>query len=288
MGKKLKQWAEWRREENLRDFTYYYRYYEQMIKNMFVWEGMPDGISTRFLEDKLFHNGLVIMYKSLKMRMYVVAQATPVSYNIYEEPNKYQTLAVGTNGESTFSEIVKATDCVAIWNNQDRFPSSQPVSFFAKRLSNIIKTFDINLEQMKNPYIIQCPEGQRETIKAIMEKKTNGEPYIFTSDDYKGMCDISVFDLKVQNHTQDLLEVEQIIKHQGLSHFGIDNVNILKKERLTSGEVDQNDEQINLSKKSMFKSRQDACSEIQEKFGIDVRVSLATNMERSEVQNYDE
>lgn len=269
MGKALRSYAEWRRNENLREYDFYFRKFRKLITSMFKWENLPDGISARFIEDKLFFNGKLIFFKSQKLGFYVVSQCAEIGLNDYEEPTGYR--AYGVN---MINEPVLAKDCVPIWNDLFRQGNAQNVHFFSKRLSNIEKTIDINLEQLKNPFIISCPEGQRETVKQVMKQKTEGVPYIFTSDEFSSMVDVRVFDLNIKNHTRELEEVKHSIENEGLTFFGINNVNVLKRERLVTGEAEQNDEQITFNKQSMLMARQQAVEQINAKFNQNIKVSI--------------
>ena len=280
MGKALKSFAQWRLEENLREYNFYFRKYQRLLMSMFEWSNLPDGISSRFIENKLFYNGLLIFYKSKQLGFYVVAQATALGLNDYEEPTGYR--AYGVN---KINEYVKPSECVPIWNDMFIDGNVSNVNFFAKSLSNVKKTFDVNLEQLKNPYIVSCPEGQRETVKQIMAQKTDGVPYIFTSDDFNDLVKVNVFNLQIQNHTKELQDVKNSIENEGLTFFGINNVNVLKRERLTTGEAEQNDEQITINKNSMYKARKKAVKEINEKFGLNIDVTISSDFE-SELNSF--
>jgi hypothetical protein len=274
MGKALKNFADWRLQESMFEYNFYFKKYKRLLMALFKWENLPDGISSRFIEDKLFYNGLLIFYKSKKLGFHVVAQATTIGLNDYEEPTGYR--AYGVN---KINEYVKPSECVPIWNNMFIESNVNNVNFFAKRLSNIQKTFDVNLEQLKNPYVISCSEGQRETVKQILMQKTDGVPYIFTSEEFQ-MSSINVFNLNIQNHTKELEDVKHSVENEGLTFFGINNVNVLKRERLTTGEAEQNDEQIIVNKNSMLLAREKAVKEINEKFGLNVKVSISSEAEQ--------
>jgi hypothetical protein len=275
MGKAMRSYAEWRLSENMMEYNFYFKKFKRLLMAMFKWNNLPDNISSRFIEDKLFYNGLLIFFKSKTLGFHVVTQATPIGLNAYEEPTGYRAYAV--NG---LNEQVLPSECVAIWNDLFIEPNINNVNFFAKRLSNIIKTFDCNLEQLKNPYLIACPESQKETARQAMKQKTNGEPYIFVNDNFGEMVKINVFDLHAQNHTKELEDVKHSIENEALTFFGINNVNVVKRERLTTSEADQNDEQILFNKNSMLEARKKACKEIKEKFGIDVTVEISKDIEQ--------
>ena len=267
MGK-LKTYAEWRLQENLIEYDFYFNKFKKLLMIMYRWENMPDGISMRYLEEQLFYNGYVIFFKS-KLGFYVVCKASPVGFNNYNEFTDFH--AVSDDG--SINEYVKHENCVIIYNDITRRGSVSDVNYFSKKISNIVKTIDINLENMKNPYIIETPEGQKETVKQVLTKKTNGEPYILVNDAYLKNVKSSVFNLDIKDYTQSLTLLKNEIINEALTYFGINNVNVLKRERLTSGETDQNNEQILLSKNTYYECRRKAAEEINEKFKLDVKLN---------------
>lgn len=273
MGKTLKSFAEWRRQENLYEYNFYAEQLELYCLSMFKWK-LPNNISDRFLEKNLFYNGFVVFFKSKQLGGYVVANASAIGLNDYEEPIAYHA-----KGVNKLNEIVKASDCVVIKNNKLWRGNVGNVNFFAKELSNIKKTFDLNLEQLKQPYIIECDEGQLSTVQNMMEKKQNGEPYIIARKETMEKVNITAIDLKIQNHTRDLLEVMNTYESKAKTYFGINNNNIFKKERLVSSEPNQNNEEIELNRKLMLDCRLEACAEIKDKFGIEVTCEFVLDSE---------
>ena len=269
MGKTLKTYADWRRQENLHEYDFYKTQLELYCLSMFKWINLPETISSRFLERSLFYNGYVIFFKSKDLDCFVVANATAIGLNDYEEPTAYRA-----RGVNKINELVQASECVVIRNNVLWRGNISSVNFFAKELSNVKKTFDLNLEQLKNPYIIECEEGQLTTVQNMMRKKTNGEPYIFSRKDATKQFNITTFDLKIQNYTQQLLDVQNSIESKAKTHFGINNNNVFKRERLVSNETNQNNEEIELNRKLMLDERKKACQEIKEMFNIEIDVEF--------------
>lgn len=268
MGK-LKTYAQWRLEENLIEYNFYYKKFKKLLMIMFKWENLPDGISSRYLEETLFHDGIVIFFKS-KMGFYVVCKATQIGLNNYNEPTGFH--AVSDDG--TINEYVKMKDCVVIYNDITRCGSVSDVNYFAKKISNVVKTIDINLENMKNPYIVETSEGQKESVKQVFRKKTNGEPYILVNEEYMKNVRASIFNLDIKDYTQSLTILKNEIINEALTYFGINNVHVQKKERLTSGETDQNNEQILLSKNTYLECRQNAVDSINKKFNLDIKLKI--------------
>ena len=61
-----------------------------------------------------------------------------------------------------------------------------------------------------------------------------------------------------------------------MTFFGINNVNINKKERLITNEVDSNNEEIALSNDSMLDERVKAIEMVNKKFDCDIKVLYNT------------
>lgn len=276
MGKRLKSYADWRLQENLYEYNFYYEKFKRLLMTMFEWNNLPDGISERYIEKSLFHTGLVIFFKSnsgMSKGSFVVTKATPIGYNIYDEPTGYR--AYSDNG--LINEYVKGCDCIPIWNDYDHKGNVSNVNFFAKRISNIEKTIDCNLEQLKQPTLISCPEGQRETVKAVFAKKSNGEPLIIVDDDFSSNSNIKVFDLHATNHIPQLEITKHDIINEALTFFGVKNVPVSKKERLIVSEAEQNEEQTWLNGNVMYRPRQLAVEQINEKFNLNIELSLSND-----------
>ena len=60
----------------------------------------------------------------------------------------------------------------------------------------------------------------------------------------------------------------------------INNVNMLKRERLVSDEVERNSGGINASRNSRLEMRQTAANKINEMFGLNVSVEYRENIEK--------
>ena len=271
MGKTLKSFADWRLQENMVEYSFYTRMFKRILFTMFKWDNLPCGISEHFIKDTLYNKGFIIFFKATKgycKGNYVVAAATVQGYNLYEEPTVYHAHSVN----NIINENVKASDCVVIYNDVLRMSSIPNVNYYAKRLSAIDKTIDINLEHLKQPYIVSCSEGQKETVKQIFAKKSNGEPYILVNKDFD--ANSNVFNLDIKNHTKDLLANKHAIISEALTFFGINNIEQNKKERMIVAEAEQNNEMISINKEVMYYPRLKAVKEINEKFKLNITCEI--------------
>lgn len=266
MGKKAKNYSDYRLQQSMIEHSFYVKKLEKLVMSMFQWYNLPDGIPSRFIEKVLYNYGFGVMFKN-DAGFIQFAKATKAGFNSYDEPTHYQVYDI-----TGYSKVINAVDTVPILNNKFWEDNKRNVYFFSKRISQIEKTIESNLNQLKHPTIFGCPEGQIETIKRFWAKVENGEPFIPVSEDFRSSVNIQTFNMNAQNHVKDLQEVKHDYENEALTFFGINNVNILKKERLITGEAEQNNEQIILSKNDMLDVRRESAELINRMFHLDIRV----------------
>lgn len=260
MGK-LKTYAEWRLHENLREYDFYSRYFKTLLLKKYRFNNLGN-ISEQYVKDTLYYKGFGIFFIN-RMGFLQFSSATTVGKNPYNEPIAYRT----TPNTQQDSEIVNANDCVVMYNNSNRQPSTIDVHYFSKKLSDIDKTIQNNLEQLKKSLIIECPEGQKKTIERLLAEKESCTPYIVVEKDFSNYNNASnFFKTDSTNHCLELEEEKKIIMSEALTFFGINNSNIEKKERLITDEVNSNNEMIIISDTSYYDERVKAINECNKKF----------------------
>lgn len=276
MGKQngIKSYADWRLRENITEYNFHFTRIERLVKSMFEWDFGEDRVSQRYLETVEFDRGFCIVYRN-KAGFLQCCRAAKIGLNEYNEPIGYRTITI--NPAISPSEYVKAKDCVVIPNDILWNSSLNAVNFFAKRLSGIENTMTLNLEHLKRPYIITCPEGMESSVESFMTQKTNGKDYILVKESFSSV-NFQIMPLSIKNEVPALEQSKKLIVGDMLTYFGVNNVNILKKERLTASEGSENDEEILLSKCSMYKTRKIAQKEINEKFNVNWNVGMSTSI----------
>lgn len=277
MGKAMNNYKKSKVVESVDSFAFNCMRYKRLLLSLFKWENLPCGIPSRFIEESLYYNGLVVFFKAKKgvcLGNYVVSKATPIDYNLYGDPIAYN--CVSDNGK--INEIVEAEDCVAIWNNYEKLPSYQSVRYFAKRIKDLDKTISCNMVSIKHPVLVACSKEQELTMKQFYAKVDNDEPLILVDETFND-SNIKAFDMKVQSHLTELYEIRNKVLNEGLTYFGINNVPVEKKERLITDEAQQNNEQININKNVLYMPRLEATTEINKKFGLDIKLSIANDLD---------
>lgn len=262
MGKTLKEYATFEVMKNINTYNIHFQRLKRTVKSRFSW-GI-ENIPPKFIEETLFTNGMIAFYK--EGGILKAAACVENSVNAYGDGITFTVVP-----ENGGSRTLNPDECVVMYNNTEKTSSLYIISYYSKRLQSIDNTIDSNLETLKTPYIVACSEEQKTSAQLAMNKRLNGEPVVYVNDNFESLNDIKVWTLEGQkNHVIELEQAKQYVVAECLTFFGINNTNIFKKERLTSGENEQNNEEIENNFNDYLNCRLDGIEKLKEMFGIDV------------------
>lgn len=243
--------------------TYFDRLTELSI-SMFKWQNLPPTIDARFLELALFGDGKAVFFKDEDIGFLALRCMIGGLWNVYNVPT--ERTAYATNG---YQMRLDADNSVLIYNNMIRTNSTLMVELYSRRLWDIDRTIDINVKSQKTPIFLQCSESQRLTLKNLYMKYEGNEPFIF-GDKSINLDDIKVLSTQAPYVADRLYQIKTQIWNEALTYLGISNINIQKKERLITDEVQRNQGGTLASRLSRLNARQQACEEINRMFDLDI------------------
>ena len=240
-------------------------YRQQIIKlamSRFKWINLPSTCDERYLEMILLFQGIATISfpKKQKGVFYStqVAQMSPP--NLYDNPTQW--ISIGNNG---WRFKCNHTNGVIVWDNRARYPLMQMVDMWARELTDIRRTKQINRMHCKTPYIIKCKQEQEQQAVNIYKQITGGEPAIITTDGI-GNIDIDVIKMDVPFLGEELTQEELNTWQQIYATLGIENLTY-KAERMVQDEVNKRDEPSELMLLDGLNCRREACDKLNEYFG---------------------
>lgn len=269
---------------NYRQYLHYYYMMQDIMINRYKWLNLPDSIDERFLEMTLFRNGVAVVFKPWFTDKLLGTQVTPSGrWNLYDNPTELTSW--GNNG---WSYRMGADKGVPIWASRSRKTDHLTVSVYAERLTRYDRIIDVNINAMRTPVLITCPEEKKQSIQSLYQQAQGGEPVIFGFSGLMTDVNVGVFKTDVPNYATELM----LNKHRTLNEFytyaGVNNANQDKKERVVTDEVQANNGQVEISRLVGLNARREACDIINRRYArlLDAPIEVVWNHDNAS-NNYD-
>lgn len=252
-------------------WTDYFFKLKELATGMFKWNGLPDTIPERCLEESLFERGFVIFFKDPVMG-YLALKGTAIGKDVYGDPSFFQPIS-----PTAAFPIMKAKDVVMIRNNYDRYPTAQTAFRYASSLYDLDSTRDVNLRAQKTPYVIAGEESEKRTLQTIFEKISRNVPVIYTTKVLTNLASkLQVLKTDAPFIAGSVQDMKITILNEYLNMVGL-AISDEKRERRTDDEIFQFNRKANAFANTFLKPRQEACDEINRKFGLNISVELAVD-----------
>lgn len=254
---------------------------KKICLSMFEWQNLPPSMNARFIEMCLYYQGQAALLYDNDYG-YINTMASDGGYiNIYGLPtevmcysyrfNQRRSLFMTDTGEE------KGKECILVMNNYERVPTQATVTLFAARLAEAQRTADVNIKAQRTPILITTDQKQYFTLKKMYEEYDGNTPAIFADKNLISPDALKALKTEAPFICNDIYQYKREIWNEFLTFMGIQNLSE-KRERLITGEVDSNNELLNLNLQALLIPRKEACKQFNDKYGlmgnkaIDVRV----------------
>ena len=256
-----------------------FNHYSLMATNRFKWENLPEGVKSEHIEENLYAHGQVLFFDDDKLGILTLPCTVDGGLNVYGEPIDFNVWGVDYN------KRVKGEKAVRIKANDSCFPQVHQVNYYTGLLAEIEKTMKLNLEQQWTPYILSSTKKNELSLKNFFKKiKDKLEFAIFVDERLSETMNegVKVLNTDAKYLLDDLQVHKEKTVNELLTLLGINNLAVTKKERLVSGEVDVNNQNIDMNLDLEYKNRLLACEEINKKFGLEITVKKTIDDFRGE------
>lgn len=248
------------------------------------WQNLPEEIDPRFLEWCLFYDGMAIFFKDEVLDKFVCIQVMPSGqFNMYRVPTERTAYAVNGYQNSDLNE----NNSVIIYNNLLRKPSVQDIEIYAKKLTNIDLTLNVNVNAQKTPVAIVCDETQRLTFQQLYQNYAGNMPFIF-GDKGLNLDNVKTINTHADYKGEELNKLKTDTWNEALTYLGVSNVQYQKKERINTEEIQRSMGGAFASRRSRIKARQNAVDEINKMFGLSIEVDFEDEVDKLDNNAYND
>ena len=204
-------------------YNQYSRRLTELCLSRFTWLNLPETVDARFLELTLFEQGQAVFFEDDGGLGYLcLANIGGGEFDVYRTPKQRRAYAV--NG---YTKNLDENDSVIIYNNFMRTNSILDVEMFARRLYNIDRTIDVNVNSQKTPILIRCEESQRLTLENLYQKYDGNQMLIF-ADKSLDPRNFSVLNTQSPYVADKLQELKANLWNEALTYLGITNMTFNK------------------------------------------------------------
>lgn len=212
-------------------------YFNQLLslaENTFIFKNLPSTIDVEYLNDTLVKKGSIAFYYEEDIDEIVALPYTVLSKNIYGKPLQIQCIT----SSGVKSRILSKGDFVIMYDNTSLRSILYDIKEYADRLTAIVRTRDVNLNQQKTPRIIQAPEDKTLSVLNAFEQVDNYDEFVYG---YQNM-DIEGISVTLQPAPYLIDKLDEHFNNvwaEAMRFIGISQLSYQKKERMIRDEVEK-------------------------------------------------
>lgn len=268
---------------NSQTYIDYLERFKKIATSLFDWKNLPDSMDAEFLELSLYYTGVAALLWTKEYGFLNLKCSPSDKLNIYGIPIAYQCWSFGFNQDrKTFTGYTEPTArkdeyMVLVKNNNTRSATAPTLELFAKRLAEVQRICDINIQQQKTPRIILTDKAQELTMRNMVNQMDDNVLNIFGDKNILTPEQIKSIDTEAPYLADKLTDYKKEIWNEALTFLGISNIDY-KRERMITSETDSKNELINLNLQSYLITRKKACEQFNKLFDLNIDVAVRSDL----------
>ena len=203
--------------------------------------------------------GCALFFEDKRIGRFLATQAGYQGrLNVYNNPTCFEPVGVNYH----YKQLKAGRECIPIWDNRMRMSFKDILWQYARRLADIDKAYDVNLESLKLPTIITADPRTKLTVQNMLQQRQDGQDYIIGYDSLDPGSMFQPWPNTTPYLLDKFIQQKAQVSNEVLGYLGIQSSGTEKKERLISDEVAQANEKVDVFRLSFLKARQSAATEI--------------------------
>ena len=263
----------------------YIRYYLSRLQSMFKYEGLPDTIPAKWLENYLLVNGFTVFIKDDADGLICTYAGVGADPDVYFIPTKAIVSNPYLKDKSAAREYTRDVDCVVMYNDTYCQGLLPMLKKYCAQMVEIDVSFYLNTVMSRGTAVLSATDDNTKAsaelwLKHIKEGKLGviGESNFTLAD-----RDLTVNQLTGTDGTlTNLIEAMQYVKASLYNDLGLQANYNMKREAINSGESQLTEDQLHPLIDNMLKERQEGLDRVNKMFGTNIKVSFNSAWEINE------
>ena len=263
----------------------YIRYYLSRLQSMFKYEGLPDSIPAKWLENYLLVNGFTVFIKDDADGLICTYAGVGADPDVYFIPTKAIVSNPYLKDKSAAREYTRDVDCVVMYNDTYCQGLLPMLKKYCAQMVEIDVSFYLNTVMSRGTAVLSATDDNTKAsaelwLKHIKEGKLGviGESNFTLAD-----RDLTVNQLTGTDGTlTNLIEAMQYVKASLYNDLGLQANYNMKREAINSGESQLTEDQLHPLIDNMLKERQEGLDRVNKMFGTNIKVSFNSAWEINE------
>ena len=265
----------------------YIRYFLARLQSMFIYDGLPDTIPQKWLENYLLVNGSCVWIETPEDGLIVTRAGIGAKPDVYYIPTECIVSNPYIKGIDTSRTYTRDVDCVLMVNDT----YAQGILPLLKKYCGMMVENDITMNiadiMARASFILSAADNNTKDsaelfIKRIIEGRLSviGEtPFLVANQD--SALTINQITQSASNLT-DLIEYHQYLKAGLYNELGLQSNYNMKRESINSNESQLNEDMLHPLIDNMLTERQNALEKVNEMFGTNITVRFNSAWEINE------
>lgn len=262
-------------------FEYYCKYMFTRTQSMFVYDGLPDTIPSKWLEKYLQRNGSCGIIKH-NGELYAVIGSAGGERDAYYQPTIYTVSNPWLNISKTF-EIGK--DCVYARNDYEGIGLTPLISRYCGLMTENALTVRLADIGMRMISLLSAPDDNTAaSARKYLADLENGSMGVIGENAFFDGLKVHSKSTGGSDYMIQFIELQQYLKGSLYNEIGINANFNMKREALSGKEVALNDDALMPLIDDMLKARREMCDEINEMFGTNISVDYGSTWHSNVVE----
>lgn len=243
-------------------YDMHFKQFYSLASNVWILDNLPSYIDLSYVNNILLEKGAIAFFIDDILKQ-ICAMPFRVIGNLDNQNNPIKIQVYNDN--INFTRILNSNDFVIMYDNTMKISLFNSLILYAKKYTVYDRIQDINVIQQKTSRIYKIPQEKETSFRKIINDIDSNVDSIYTYENIE-IEDIDVI-MKPAEFVADKIQIQkENIKNEFLNMIGITNLNIQKKERLITDEVQASLGGAIANRYNRFTPRKQAVDLINERF----------------------